>query len=99
MHLFGICNILTTFAQNSSKMEKERTVIHLEINGEHHYYGSVANMYEFYTSEELGITYASLRNYGLSVERPYQNKKCIIRKGVLLSKSGGRGIRKSEQVE
>ena len=99
MHLFGICNILTTFAQNSSKMEKERTVIHLEINGEHHYYGSVANMYEFYTSEELGITYASLRNYGLSAERPYQNKKCIIRKGILLSKSGGRGIRKSEQVE
>ena len=99
MHLFGICNILTTFAQNSSKMEKERTVIHLEINGEHHYYGSVANMYEFYTSEELGITYASLRNYGLTSEHPYQNKKCIIRKGVLLSKSGSRGIRKSEQVE
>ena len=99
MHLFGICNILTTFAQNSSKMEKERTVIHLEINGEHHYYGSVANMYEFYTSEELGITYASLRNYGLTSEHPYQNKKCIIRKGVLLSKRGGRGIRKSEQVE
>ena len=99
MHLFGICNILTTFAQNSSKMEKERTVIHLEINGEHHYYGAVANMYEFYTSEELGITYASLRNYGLTSEHPYQNKKCIIRKGVLLSKSGGRGIRKSEQVE
>ena len=99
MHLFGICNILTTFAHNSSKMEKERTVIHLEINGEHHYYGSVANMYEFYTSEELGITYASLRNYGLTSEHPYQNKKCIIRKGVLLSKSGGRGIRKSEQVE
>ena len=90
---------MTTFAQKSSNMEKERTVIHLEINGEHHYYGSVANMYEFYTSEELGITYASLRNYGLTSEHPYQNKKCIIRKGVLLSKSGGRGIRKSEQVE
>ena len=99
MHLFGICNILTTFAQNSSNMEKERTVIHLEINGEHHYYGSVANMYEFYTSEELGITYASLRNYGLSYEHPYMNKKCIIRKGLLLSKSGGRGIRKSSHVE
>ena len=79
-------------------MEKERTVIHLEIDGQHHYYGSVANMYEFYTSEELGITYASLRNYGLSSEHPYQNKKCIIRKGVLLSKSGNRGIRKSSQV-
>ena len=80
-------------------MEKERTVIHLEISGQHHYYGSIANMYEFYTSEELGITYASLRNYGLSAEHSYMNKKCIIRKGVLLSKSGNRGIRKSEHVE
>ena len=78
-------------------MEKERTVIHLEINGEHHYYGSVANLYEFYTSEELGITYASLRNYGLTCEHPYMNKKCIIRKGVLLSKSGNRGIRKQTE--
>ena len=80
-------------------MEKERTVIHLEINGQHHYYCSVAKTYEIYTSEELVITYASLRNFGLSNEHPYKNKKCIIRKGVLLSKSGGRGIRKSEQVE
>ena len=80
-------------------MKKERTVIHLEINGEHHYYGSVANMYEFYTSDELGITYASLRNYGLSADHPYYNekKKCIIRKGLLLSKSGGRGIRKNAE--
>ena len=96
--MFDICNIFSTFARKLKNMEKERTVIHLEINGQHHYYGSIANMYEFYSSEELGITYASLRNYGLSAEHPYQNKKCIIRKGVLLSKSGGRGIRKSEQV-
>lgn len=78
-------------------MEKERTVIHLEINGEHHYYGSIANMYEYYSGEELGITYASLRNYGLSAEHPYLNKKCIIRRGVLLSKSGNRGIRKRQE--
>lgn len=78
-------------------MERERTVIHLEINGKHYYYGSVANIYEYFTSEELGITYASLRNYGLSIEKPYHNKKCIIRKGVLLSKSGGRGIRKQQE--
>ena len=75
-------------------MENERTVIHLEINGEHHYYGSIARMYEDFSSDELGITYASLRNYKLSSEHPYQNKKCIVRKGELLSKSGNRGIRK-----
>ena len=78
-------------------MENERTVIHLEINGEHHYYGSIARMYEDFSSDELGITYASLRNYGLSVEHPYINKRCIIRKGVLLSKSGNRGIRKQHE--
>ena len=77
-------------------MENERTVIHLEINGEHHYYGSIARMYEDFSSDELGITYASLRNYKLSSEHPYQNKKCIVRKGVLLSKSGNRGIRKQQ---
>ena len=72
-------------------MEKERTVIHLEINGEHHYYGSIANMYEYYSADQLGIAYSSLRNYGLALDKPYRNNRCTIRKGVLLSKTGGRG--------
>ena len=77
-------------------MEKERTVIHLQMleTDEHRYFGSIANIYQYYTSEQIGITYASLRNYGLSNEHPYKNKKCIIRKGLLLSKTGNRGIRK-----
>lgn len=76
--------------------KQQRTVIHLHLleSDEHHYYGSVANMYEHYTAEQLGIAYSSLRNYGLSNEHPYRNNKCIIRKGVLLSKSGNRGIKK-----
>lgn len=80
-------------------MEKERNVIHLHLleSDEHHYFGSVANMFEYYTCEELGIAYSSLRNYGLSNEHPYKNKKCIIRKGVLLSKAGNRGIRKQSE--
>ena len=80
-------------------MEKERTGIHLHLLGadEHHYFGSIANMYQYYTSEELGIAYSSLRNYGLSNEHPYSNKKCIIRKGLLLSKAGNRGIKKQSE--
>jgi hypothetical protein len=80
-------------------MEKERTVIHLQMleTDEHHYFGSIANIYQYYTSEQIGITYASLRNYGLSNEHPYKNKKCIIRKGLLLSKTGNRGIRKQSE--
>ena len=57
--------------------KKERTVIHLQMGDVHEYYGS--------------ITYGSLRNYGLSANKPYSNNKCIIRKGVLRQKAGGRG--------
>lgn len=76
-----------------TKEKKERTVIHLHLleTDEHHYFGSIANMYEFYDSETLGIAYGSLRNYGLSKEKPFKNKKCVIRKGLLLSKKGNRG--------
>lgn len=77
------------------KEKKERTVIHLQMGEIHEYYGSIANIYEFHTSEELGITYGSLRNYGLSSDKQYNNAKCIIRKGLLLAKSGNRG-RKSD---
>lgn len=71
--------------------KKERTVIHLQMGDVHEYYGSIANIYEFHSSDELGITYGSLRNYGLSANKPYSNNKCIIRKGVLRQKAGGRG--------
>lgn len=74
---------------------KERTVIHLHLleDDSHHYFGSIANMFEFYTPQQLGVTYGSLRNIGLSSDKPYINSKCEIRKGVLLSKHGNRGKR------
>lgn len=71
--------------------KQERTVIHVEIDGKHYYFGSIANIFEYFDSETIGISYGSIRNYGLSVDNPYQNKKCIIRKGVLLAKSTNRG--------
>lgn len=69
-------------------MEKGRTIIHLHYltDDTHHYFGSIARMFETFTTEQLGISYGSLRNRGLSVEHPYSNGKCIIRKGILLSK-------------
>ena len=74
-----------------SAEKKERTVIHLELtSGEHHYFGSIANIYEYFSA---------LRNYKLSSEKPYQNTKCIIRKGVLLSKEGNRGRKKEKSDE
>lgn len=71
--------------------KQERTVIHLQIGDAHHYFGSIANVYEHYDADAIGISYGSLRNYGLSQDKPYQNNKCIIRKGILLAKSSNRG--------
>ena len=77
-----------------NEMETEgRQVIHLQLGEEHHYFGSVAAMYDYFTKEEIGISYGSIRNYGLSPDKPYRNEKtgCIIRVGVLIAKEGNRG--------
>ena len=64
------------------KEKKERTVIHLYIkeNDTHHYFGSIANVFEYFSPDILGISYGSLRNYGLSNEKTFQNSKCIKKK-------------------
>ena len=76
-----------------NKEKKERTVIHLHLleTDEHLYFGSIANLCEHYDADTIGISYGALRNFGISNEKPFKNKKCVIRKGILLSKSGNRG--------
>jgi hypothetical protein len=87
-----MCNISFIFAENCNIMEEnkkqERSVTHLYLkeNDTHFYFGSVANVFEHFTKDEIGITFGSLRNYGLSASNPYENKKVIIRKGILLAK-------------
>lgn len=74
------------------KVKFEKKVIHLTVKGDtrdediHSYYGSVACIYDYYDAEDIGITYGSLRNYGLSDSHPYENKKVIIRQGKLFTK-------------
>ncbi len=72
----------------------EIKVIHVEFESiedrdetKHYYFGSLASIYEMFTKEEVGIAYSSLRNYPLSFSNPYVNKKCIIRKGILIQKN------------
>lgn len=83
--------------------KRERTVIHLHLldDDRHLYFGSIANLYEFFDADTLGISYGSLRNYGLSNEKPYRNKLCVIRRGVLLSKKSERGenIKKLHELD
>ena len=73
---------------NMTKEKFEKKVVHLTIkDGDRHsYYGSVACIYDHFTEEEIGIKYSSLRNYGISEDKPYENQKVIIRQGRLLTK-------------
>ena len=75
--------------------QQERQVIHLQKGDDHYYYGSVAALYDHFNKEDIGISYGSIRNYGLSPEKPYKNEKTgvIIRVGILVAKEGQRGRR------
>lgn len=66
-------------------MEKdkvERTVVHVELfaDNSHHYFGSLAAIFEKLNKEQIGITYGSLRNYGLSANKPYKINSALFEK-------------------
>ena len=84
---------LTFVGKHKTMAQQERQVIHLQRGEEHFYFGSVAAMYDHFTKEEIGISYGSIRNYGLSPDKPYRNEKTgvVIRVGVLIAKEGNRG--------
>lgn len=76
-------------------MKKEENLIHLEFiggpwMGQHHYFGSIAAIYDSFTNEELGVTKGRVYCFNVDNDRPYMNKLCIIRKGVILRKKGER---------
>lgn len=84
---------LTFVGKHKIMAQQERQVIHLQRGEEHFYFGSVAAIYDHFTKEEVGISYGSIRNYGLSPDKPYRNEKTgvVIRVGVLIAKEGNRG--------
>ena len=71
-------------------MKQERKVIHLELGGEHYYYGSIASLFEEFNEEILGFSYYKVKN-NLGRLGMMQNDKCIIRQGSLKAKAGNRG--------
>lgn len=71
-------------------MKQIRKIIHVEfrtpIGGKAHYYfGSKAAIYQRFGVEQIGITYKTLMNIGSIKEKPYENVKCIIREGDLIT--------------
>ena len=54
----------------------------------HHYFGSIAAIFDKFSPEQLGVSKSRLWSYGLSPERPYRNDKCIIYRDELHRKKG-----------
>ena len=65
--------------------KQELTVIHLELGAEHLYFGSIKALCDHFGKKQLGIGYKSLATFGIAPAKPYRNKYCTIRKGILLT--------------
>lgn len=87
--IFNLCTIILIFATNRIIMgqdkKQERTVVHLEMDGQHYYYGNLKALCDNWDKDALGVSYNYLRNLGLSREKPYIGDKCTIRKGVIIT--------------
>jgi len=67
------------------KKKQERKVIHVQFGDEHYYYGSIAQLFEDYTEDDLGISYYKTKN-NLKAKGIIVTDKCIIRQGILRTK-------------
>lgn len=67
--------------------KQERSIIHLEIDGKHYYYGNLKALCDHWNKDDIGVSYNYLKNAGISEETPFIGKKCIIRKGTLITTS------------
>lgn len=87
--IFNLCTIFLTFVTNPIIMEQdkkqERTVVHLEMDGQHYYYGNLKALCDNWDKDALGVAYNYLRNYGIEPDTPYVGKMCTIRKGIIIT--------------
>ena len=90
--------IIRTTIKPQEKPKAGSTLYHLHFKESHptipakldHYFGSIASIYEAFTAAQLGIAQQSLYDYGVTPERPYENKICTISKSEIKRKRGGR---------
>ena len=83
-------------------MSQTRTkVFHLEMNGEHYYFGSPKAMFDIMGEETMGMRYASFHsNISLKIGDVYKNRRngYIIRVGVLGQAKTNRGNKLTERI-
>ena len=75
------------YETKQQNMDKKLKIIHLheKETNKHHYFGSLSAVYHYFTSEQLGIAYTSLKSRGLK-DSYYENRKVVIRQDFLKTK-------------
>jgi hypothetical protein len=68
-------------------MDKQLKVIHLYVKEthEHWYFGSLQALCDMFDKQTIGIVYTSLKKVKLKEKGIYENNKCIIRQGKLIT--------------
>jgi hypothetical protein len=90
--------IIRTTIRPQEKPKAGSTLYHLHLKNANpvlpakvdFYFGSIASIYEAFTGAQLGIAQQSLYDFGITPDRPYENKICVIRRSELKRKRGGR---------
>ena len=67
------------------KKKQERTIVHFEIDDKHYYYGNLKALSAHWQKDGIGVSYNYLRNYGITHDKPFFGKHCIIRKGIIIT--------------
>lgn len=79
------------------KKKQERLICHLELNGEHYYFGNLKALTDYFGKEDIGISYKSLANYFSEQGRKaredgnesqrivFKNNHCIIRRDAIIT--------------
>ena len=67
------------------KKKQERAIVHLEVDGKHDYDGNLKALCDHWSKEEIGVSHAYLKNINITEEKPFINKKCIIRRGHIVT--------------
>lgn len=68
-----------------TKKKQERAIVHLEKDGRHYYYGNLKALTDHWDKDALGVSYNYLKNLNIPEDNPFINKKCIIRRGYLIT--------------
>lgn len=67
------------------------TIYHICLGDDKHYYfGSIAAIFDTFTTIELGVSKYRLWSFGIKENKPYRNDKCIIYRGVIHRKKTNR---------